>query len=149
MSSGRDEDLVADVLSDAAMGRFDDRPVPRVRLMPFLKGVVYYSSRNLHRQRTAQGVLMSDLAAPGPPDAWSLAEQLERRRAVRQYVFCLPVDQRRAVIRCLLRGWTTTEAAEADNVGPATIRKRLERARRTLRAQLRTCMGQEGDAGGA
>jgi RNA polymerase sigma factor (sigma-70 family) len=107
-------------------------------LRPWLLGIAVNVTRNQARASRRHRAAMSRL--PAPPDLPDFADQLttrlvdrDRLAAVRAAVGRLPARERDVLI-CVWSGLSTAEAARALGVPEGTVRTRLSRARRRLRA---------------
>lgn len=107
-------------------------------LRPWLLGIAVNVTRNQARAARRHRVAMSRL--PPPPDLPDFADELttrlddrDRLAAVRAAVADLPPRERDVLI-CVWSGLDSTEAAQALGVPEGTVRTRLSRARRRLRA---------------
>jgi RNA polymerase sigma-70 factor (ECF subfamily) len=107
-------------------------------LRPWLLGIAVNVIRNQARAARRHQAAMSRIApAPDLPDfAEELSERLDDRdrlAALRAAVRALPPRERDVLI-CVWSGLDSTEAAQALGVPQGTVRARLSRARRRLRA---------------
>jgi RNA polymerase sigma-70 factor (ECF subfamily) len=131
------EDLVHDVFVSArsALRGFEGRSTLRT----FLMSMVVNQTR--HRRRaTARRIGALERLHGEPRDEALDVEQVgERRRlATRMQALleALPMDQRVAVVLCVVEERTSGEAAEIVGVPEATIRTRVFHARRKMREML-------------
>ncbi|MBI3947474.1 MAG: sigma-70 family RNA polymerase sigma factor [Armatimonadetes bacterium] len=84
---------------------------------------------------TDDGSIARDVQDDGPtPD--EIAEQNQRRRAVRQAIALLPDRQREIIILYELQQCTYEEIADVLQINVGTVKSRLNRARRSLRDRL-------------
>lgn len=107
-------------------------------LRPWLLGIAVNVVRNQARSGRRQRAAMSRL--PPPPDLPDFADELTARltdrgrlAAVRAAVAGLPAGERDVLI-CVWSGLSTVDAAQALGIPEGTVRTRLSRARRRLRA---------------
>lgn len=107
-------------------------------LRPWLLGIAVNVTRNQARAARRHQAAMSRL--PPPPDLPDFADELtarlddrDRLAAVRAAVGGLPARERDVLI-CVWSGLDCAEAAQALGVPEGTVRTRLSRARRRLRA---------------
>ena len=107
-------------------------------LRPWLLGIAVNVARNQARAARRHQAAMSRL--PPPPDLRDFADELagrlddrHRLAALRAAVRGLPAGERDVLI-CVWSGLGCAEAAEALGVPEGTVRTRLARARRRLRA---------------
>jgi len=107
-------------------------------LRPWLLGIAVNVTRNQARAARRHRAAMSRIAPP--PDLPDFAEELtarlddrDRLAALRAAVRGLPPSERDVLI-CVWSGLDSTEAAQALGVPEGTVRTRLSRARRRLRA---------------
>jgi RNA polymerase sigma factor (sigma-70 family) len=107
-------------------------------LRPWLLGIAVNVTRNQARAARRHRAAMSRIAPP--PDLPDFAEELtarlddrDRLAALRAAVRGLPPRERDVLI-CVWSGLDSTEAAQALGVPEGTVRARLSRARRRLRA---------------
>ena len=108
-------------------------------LRPWLLGIAVNVTRNQARTARRHRAAMSRL--PPPPDLPDFAEELtarladrDRLAALRAAVQALPPRERDVLI-CVWSGLDSTEAAQALGVPEGTVRARLSRSRRRLRAR--------------
>ena len=104
----------------------------RVRLGTNPPGYVYrvafrLARRSFRREQPLTGELQS---------AGDLAGQVVTRAAVAAALAAMPPRRRACAVMCLLSGLSTKEAARALGIAEGTVRKQLELARGSLRAQL-------------
>jgi RNA polymerase sigma factor (sigma-70 family) len=107
-------------------------------LQPWLLGIAVNVARNQARAARRHQAAMSRL--PSPPDLRDFADELtgrlddqHRLAALRAAVRGLPAGERDVLI-CVWSGLGCAEAAQALGVPEGTVRTRLARARRRLRA---------------
>ena len=107
-------------------------------LRPWLIGIAVNVTRNQARAARRHRAAMSRL--PPPPDLPDFADELtsrlddrDRLAALRSAVRRLPPRERDVLI-CVWSGLASAEAAQALGVAEGTVRTRLARARRHLRA---------------
>jgi RNA polymerase sigma factor (sigma-70 family) len=107
-------------------------------LRPWLLGIAVNVTRNQARAARRHQAAMSRL--PPPPGQADFADELtgrlddrDRLAAVRAAVHSLPARERDVLI-CVWSGLDSAEAAQALGVPEGTVRTRLSRARRRLRA---------------
>lgn len=107
-------------------------------LRPWLLGIAVNVTRNQARAARRHRAAMSRIAPP--PDLPDFAEELtarlddrDRLAALRAAVRSLPPRERDVLI-CVWSGLDSTQAAQALGVPEGTVRTRLSRARRRLRA---------------
>jgi RNA polymerase sigma-70 factor (ECF subfamily) len=108
-------------------------------LRPWLLGIAVNVTRNQARAARRHRAAMSRITPP--PDLPDFAEELtarlddrERLAALRASVRGLPPRERDVLI-CVWSGLDSTQAAQALGVPEGTVRTRLSRARRRLRAR--------------
>lgn len=131
------EDLVHDTFLSArtALGSFEGRSTLRT----FLMSIVVNHTRH-HRRATARriGALERLHVEPGDRvvDGEGASERRMLARRMQRLLDALPMDQRVAVVLCVVEERTSTEAAEIVGVPEATIRTRVFHARRKMREML-------------
>ena len=118
-------------LPDAAK-RFEGRS----SLRTFILSVAVNHARNA-RRATARRLGALERLHVEPRTESETPEELEERRRLAELLARLldelPLDQRVAVVLCMIEERTSVEAAEIAGVPEATIRTRLFHARRKLR----------------
>jgi RNA polymerase sigma-70 factor (ECF subfamily) len=131
------EDLVHDVFVSArdAIRGFGGRSSLRTYLMSVVVNHVRH-----RRRATARRIGALERFHGEPRDRVSDAEEVSERRrlATRMQALleALPIDQRVAVVLCVVEERTSVEAAEIVGVPEATIRTRVFHARRKMREML-------------
>jgi RNA polymerase sigma factor (sigma-70 family) len=108
-------------------------------LRPWLLGIAVNTVRNLKRSARRHRAAIARLPRPAavPDFADELAERIDdtaRLAAVRGSLDRLRPDERDVVALCVWSGLDYTAAAEALGIPVGTVRSRLSRARRKLRA---------------
>jgi RNA polymerase sigma-70 factor (ECF subfamily) len=81
----------------------------------------------------------SDDGAPIPSEAATpeqAAQQNELHRAIQDCINALGADQRTVLVLCDVQGWSYQEIAESTGTNIGTVKSRLARARRAMRACL-------------
>jgi RNA polymerase sigma-70 factor (ECF subfamily) len=141
------EDLVHDVfvaLPSAARG-FEGRS----SLRTFILSVAVNHARNA-RRATARRLGAMERLYVEPHQEVESPETLDERRQLAELLSKLldelPMDQRVAVVLCIIEERTSVEAAEIAGVPEATMRTRLFHARRKLRERFERAVGREGAA---
>lgn len=131
------EDLVHDVflaLPDVA-ARFEGRATLRT----FIMSIAVNRTRN-SRRATARRIGAMERLHQEPRDGAEDPESLSERRAMAELLSRLldelPMDQRVAIVLCVIEERTSGEAAQIVGVPEATVRTRLFHARRKLREML-------------
>ena len=133
-SAAAAEDLVHDVFValPAAVKRFEGRS----SLRTFILSVAVNHARNA-RRATARRIGALERMHVEPRSESETPEDLEERRRLAELLSRLldelPMDQRVAVVLCMIEERTSVEAAVIAGVPEATIRTRLFHARRKLR----------------
>ncbi|MBX7193136.1 MAG: RNA polymerase sigma factor [Sandaracinaceae bacterium] len=131
------EDLVHDVFLQLpkVIGRFEARS----SLRTFLLSIAVNLSRNVRRARSRRDDALERMHLE-PRSANETPEELEDRRRLAillsRLLDELPMEQRVAVVLCVIEERTSVEAAEIAGVPEATVRTRLFHARRKLRERL-------------
>lgn len=132
------EDAAIEALTDVfrGIGRFEGRS----RLETWVYRVALNRlNRTRRRERCERPAVpledRDDLVAEAPDPAEAHEERLEFVRLVERIHALLPPDQAQAIVLCELVGLAQDEAARVLGTRPATLRKRLSRARAALRAQ--------------
>lgn len=131
------EDLVHDVFLQLprVIGRFEGRS----SLRTFLLSIAVNLSRNVRRARFRRDDALERLHLE-PRSSHETPEELEDRRRLATLLSRLldelPMEQRVAVVLCVIEERTSVEAAEIAGVPEATVRTRLFHARRKLRERL-------------
>ena len=131
------EDLVHDVFLalPGVVRRFEGRS----SLRTFILSVAVNLSRNARRSRARRSDALERMHLE-PRDASETPEELEDRRRLAgllaRLLDELPMEQRVAVVLCVIEERTSSEAAEIASVPEATVRTRLFHARRKLRDRL-------------
>ncbi len=131
------EDLVHDVFLQLpkVIGRFEGRSTLRT----FLLSIAVNLSRNVRRARLRRDDALERLHLE-PRSANESPEELEDRRRLAMILARLldelPMEQRVAVVLCVIEERTSVEAAEIAGVPETTVRTRLFHARRKLRERL-------------
>jgi RNA polymerase sigma-70 factor, ECF subfamily len=105
----------------------------RVGTMASPAGYVYRTALNLNRSRLRRAGMA--LRLTGRPDTQEEPDA-SRSHEIRTMLRSLPRAQREALMLVEWLGYTAEEAAPILGVRPASVRGRLHRARRTLRARL-------------
>lgn len=135
------EDLVHDVFLQVpkVIGRFEGRS----SLRTFLLSIAVNLSRNVRRGRFRRDDALGRMHLE-PRSASETPEELEDRRRLAillsRLLDELPMEQRVAVVLCVIEERTSTEAAEIAGVPEATVRTRLFHARRKLRERLEAAL---------
>jgi RNA polymerase sigma-70 factor (ECF subfamily) len=135
------EDLVHDVFLQVpkVIGRFEGRS----SLRTFLLSIAVNLSRNVRRGRFRRDDALERMHLE-PRSASETPEELEDRRRLAillsRLLDELPMEQRVAVVLCVIEERTSTEAAEIAGVPEATVRTRLFHARRKLRERLEAAL---------
>jgi RNA polymerase sigma-70 factor (ECF subfamily) len=131
------EDLVHDVflaLPDVA-ARFEGRATLRT----FIMSIAVNRTRN-SRRATARRIGAMERLHQEPREGGEDPESLSERRAMAELLSRLldelPMDQRVAIVLCVIEERTSGEAAQIVGVPEATVRTRLFHARRKLREML-------------
>lgn len=144
-SAAAAEDLVHDVfvaLPSAVRG-FEGRSTLRT----FILSVAVNHARNA-RRATARRLGAMERLHLEPRDATETPEELDERRQLAELLAKLldelPMEQRVAVVLCVIEERTSVEAAEIAAVPEATMRTRLFHARRKLRDMFERAVGREG-----
>ena len=139
------EDLVHDVfvaLPNAARG-FEGRSALRT----FILSVAVNHARNA-RRATARRLTAMERLHDEPKGEVESPEALDERRQLAELLSKLldelPMDQRVAVVLCIIEERTSVEAAEIAGVPEATMRTRLFHARRKLREAFERAVGRVG-----
>ena len=136
------EDLVHDVFLQLpkVIGRFEGRSTLRT----FLLSIAVNLSRNVRRARLRRDDALERLHLE-PRSANESPEELEDRRRLAMILARLldelPMEQRVAVVLCVIEERTSVEAAEIAGVPETTVRTRLFHARRKLRERLEKELG--------
>lgn len=136
------EDLVHDVFLQLpkVIGRFEGRSTLRT----FLLSIAVNLSRNVRRARLRRDDALERLHLE-PRSADESPEELEDRRRLAMILARLldelPMEQRVAVVLCVIEERTSVEAAEIAGVPETTVRTRLFHARRKLRERLEKELG--------
>ena len=136
------EDLVHDVFLQLpkVIGRFEGRSTLRT----FLLSIAVNLSRNVRRARLRRDDALERLHLE-PRSADESPEELEDRRRLAMVLARLldelPMEQRVAVVLCVIEERTSVEAAEIAGVPETTVRTRLFHARRKLRERLEKELG--------
>lgn len=136
------EDLVHDVFLQLpkVIGRFEGRS----SLRTFLLSIAVNLSRNVRRARFRQGDALERMHLE-PRSSHETLEELEDRRRLAALLARLldelPMEQRVAMVLCVIEERTSGEAAEIAGVPEATVRTRLFHARRKLRERLEKELG--------
>jgi RNA polymerase sigma-70 factor (ECF subfamily) len=143
------EDLVHDVFLQVpkVIGRFEGRS----SLRTFLLSIAVNLSRNVRRGRFRRDDALERMHLE-PRSASETPEELEDRRRLAlllsRLLDELPMEQRVAVVLCVIEERTSVEAAEIAGVPEATVRTRLFHARRKLRERLEQHLaGEEKEVG--
>jgi RNA polymerase sigma factor (sigma-70 family) len=103
----------------------------------WLHGVAYHVATNLRRDLARRGAHEVPLREVGQADAAGDVTWRELRAVLDEELARLPERLRAPLVLCYLEGRTRDEAARQLGWGLGTIRGRLERGRRLLRARLR------------
>lgn len=114
------EDVVQEVLLSFSM-----RQIPRERQKAWILRVTVNKSLDLLRKRKRENVLTKEPSTPAH-NAFSLAEEME----------CLPPADRELVYLFYFEGYSSKEIASLTGMRDATVRKRLERAKKKLKTIL-------------
>ncbi len=107
---------------------------------------LYSIARNVARVRWRSQEPVQTFGTVAIPTSACLpdpAEELALRSDLQRATRTLPETQQQVVSLCLLQGDSVQEAAEALAVSPQMVKGRLQRARETLRKELRHTMPQE------
>jgi RNA polymerase sigma-70 factor (ECF subfamily) len=134
------EDLTSAVFLEAWRRR-GDVTVPPEKTLPWLYGVATNVLRNQRRGRRRYEHALRRLARPRPePDfADAAAERLDSEAEMRRilaHISELSQLEQEVLALCVWEGLSPHEAAEALGVPVVTVRTRLHRARRRLRARV-------------
>jgi RNA polymerase sigma-70 factor (ECF subfamily) len=122
---------------------------PDTRLRPWLFTV----ARNLFISHRRWALLdlakLSELRMfaslqPAPPSPFSLVAASEAERRMEEAIAALPLHHREVVLLCAVERLEPSEAAGVLGLAPATVRKRLARARAIIRTEVAALDG-EGD----
>lgn len=131
--SGGDRALAEDLAQEAmvrALERWD-----RVASARSPAAYVYAIAFNLNRSRLRRLAVAirhrSGTVSPADP-----AATVERRLEIRAALRSLPADQREALLLVHWVGMTSKEAGRVLGIDPASVRGRIHRARRELRARF-------------
>jgi RNA polymerase sigma-70 factor (ECF subfamily) len=141
-SAAAAEDLVHDVFValPAAVRGFQGRS----SLRTFILSVAVNHARNA-RRATARRLSALERLHVEPRTESETPEELEERRRLAELLSRLldelPMEQRVAVVLCMIEERTSTEAAIIAGVPEATVRTRLFHARRKLRDMFEREMG--------
>ena len=111
-------------------------------LWPWLNSIARNVARMRWRSREpvqTSGTMVIPTVCAGPDPAEELALRSDLQRATQ----ALPQAQQQVVSLCLLQGSSVHEAAEALALSPQIVKGRLQRARETLRKELRHMMPHE------
>jgi RNA polymerase sigma-70 factor (ECF subfamily) len=141
-SSAAAEDLVHDVFVALpnAVKKFEGRS----SLRTFILSVAVNYARNA-RRATARRLGAMERLHVEPKNESESPEELEERRRLAELLSRLldelPLDQRVAVVLCMIEERTSVEAAQIAGVPEATIRTRLFHARRKLREMFEREVG--------
>ncbi len=144
-SAAAAEDLVHDVFValPGAMRGFEGRSALRT----FILSVAVNHARNA-RRATARRLGAMERLHLEPKDASETPEELDERRQLAELLSKLlddlPMDQRVAVVLCIIEERTSVEAAEIAGIPEATMRTRLFHARRKLREMFERATRREG-----
>lgn len=132
------EDAAIEALTDVfrGIGRFEGRS----HLETWVYRVALNRMKKERRRQARERALVRledrpDLVAEEPGPAEAHEERAEFVRLVERIHALLPPDQAQAIVLCELVGLAQDEAARVLETRPATLRKRLSRARAALRAQ--------------
>jgi RNA polymerase sigma-70 factor (ECF subfamily) len=132
------EDAAIEALTDVFRGiaRFEGRS----RLETWVYRVAWNRVQVMHRRLARERATVRledrpDLVVDCPGPAEQHEERAEFVRMVERIHALLPPDQAQAMVLCELVGLEQDEAARVLEIRPATLRKRLSRARAALRAQ--------------
>lgn len=131
------EDLVHDTFLQLpkVIGRFEGRS----SLRTFILSIAVNLSRNVRRARFRRDGALERMHLE-PRSSSETPEELEDRRRLAALLSRLldelPMDQRVAVVLCVVEERTSVEAAEIAGVPEATVRTRLFHARKKLRERL-------------
>lgn len=137
-----------DVCQDAfisALEHLDDCRDP-ARFRAWLLRIVRNRGHNRRRYHARREALPLDFASgiAGREDPTRDAERSELRQDLLDALGRLPEVQREIVLLHDLEGWRHREIAEALGIPEGTVRAHLSYARRTLRAQFRAELHEEG-----
>jgi RNA polymerase sigma factor (sigma-70 family) len=119
-----------------ASGLADDTSIP---------AWLFTVARNLHaswcRHRSLDAARIDDASAAWPPQTpghspFEIAARNESERRLERALARLPPGDRELLLMIAVGGMTPTEAARAVGVGTETLRKRLQRARERLAAEM-------------
>ena len=144
-SAAAAEDLVHDVFValPGVMRNFEGRS----SLRTFILSIAVNHSRNA-RRATARRLGAMERLHLEPKDQSESPEELDERRQLAELLSKLldelPMEQRVAVVLCIIEERTSVEAAEIAGVPEATMRTRLFHARRKLREMFERAVGREG-----
>lgn len=134
-SEAEAEDVVQDVFVDAprALTSFEGRSSVRTFLLSVAVNHVRHRKRAISRRLALVERLDDEPIVAGGEEPDTVLERRELARALEQMLDTLPMEQRIAVVLCLVEERTSGEAAEIAGVPEATMRTRLFHARRKLR----------------
>ena len=144
-SAAAAEDLVHDVFValPGVMRNFEGRS----SLRTFILSIAVNHSRNA-RRATARRLGAMERLHLEPKDQSESPEELDERRQLAELLSKLldelPMEQRVAVVLCIIEERTSLEAAEIAGVPDTTMRTRLFHARRKLREMFERAVGREG-----
>lgn len=128
-----DRTLAEDVLQDTFLVAWrKHRDVPEVEssLLPWLLAIAGHHARNASRKSIRRA---TDELDENRPDAASQAVEIV---AIANALDALSPTERRVCELCLIDGYSYRDAAARLDVTEGAIRKRLQRARRSLRESL-------------
>lgn len=129
------EDVAQDVFVAAWQG------LPKLRnpssFLPWIRQTTRFRARSFVRDRSRRSTSTAEdsiarVVDPGPTPAHRL-EASERAQAIREALDALPEDAREVVTLYYREGRSTGQVASLLDLSEAAVRKRLSRARKTLR----------------
>lgn len=138
------DDLVQETFlaAPSALRRFEGRASLRTFLLSIAVNHARHQRRSVARKR---GMLARLGLEPSPTS--EAPDQVEERRSLartmQRLLDELPLDQRVAVVLCVIEERTSAEAAEIAGVAEATMRTRVFHARNKLRAALERELSRE------
>ncbi|UJR83997.1 RNA polymerase sigma factor [Sandaracinus amylolyticus] len=131
------EDLVHDVFValPGLVGRFEGRSSLRTYLVSIACNHARHAKRATARRLGALERLHAE-PRDSTPDLEAAEERRQLAETMRRLLDALPMEQRVAVVLCVVEERTSVEASEIMGVPEATVRTRLFHARRKMREML-------------
>jgi len=135
MALERDPDRADDLVQDCLERAYRKRGMWKRKgsMRAWLFRIAYNVFLNKRKSRRAR---LGDIPLEDMPDAGAASPNQEKRMVfhnIMDALYCLPVEQRTAIVLTAVEGLSYTEAAAFLGIKIGTLRSRLARGRETLR----------------